>query len=552
MDNDPTRTTFSFRRFPARFRPWLVVLLVVVFAGFIRVRLLDMPLERDEGEYAYAGQLILQGIPPYELAYNMKLPGTYVACALGMAVFGQTNWGIHLTLLVVNSLTTVFVFVLGRKLFGPAAGLVAGAAYATMSVSPEVYGLAAHATQFVVLFAVPATWLLWKACEADDRKMFFLSGGLFGLAFLMKQPGICFGLFGAMVLLGRAVRSKSVFTREGAGTFLMFGAGLVLPFVFLCLATVVAGDFSRFWFWTFSYAGAYAVSVPLANGVSLLAEHLKHGAALSWGFWGLALAGLPFGWRDPSGRKATVFLLLLWGCSFLGTASGLYFRWHYFVLVLPAFAILLGRSVAILLERGRGSRLAALGPALFVMFCLWTVFHQRRLLFELSPFQASQTIYQGNPFVESLAVAGYIRSHSAADAQVAVVGSEPEIYFYAQRHSATGYIYTYPLVDSQPYAGRMQREMVSEIESNRPAYLVLVMYKTSWLIRPASDVTILHWFDAYAKAYYDRVGVIGVRSTGEPVGVWDADAGSFHEPLDRFIMIYRRRPDPAPGPVRRD
>ena len=73
-----------------RLWPWLVVLLVLLFVGFIRVRLLDMPLERDEGEYAYAGQLILQGIPPYELAYNMKLPGTYFAYALGMAVFGQT------------------------------------------------------------------------------------------------------------------------------------------------------------------------------------------------------------------------------------------------------------------------------------------------------------------------------------------------------------------------------------------------------------------------------------------------------------------------------
>ena len=40
----------------------------------IRIRLLGIPLERDEGEYAYAGQLMLQGIPPYEFAYNMKLP----------------------------------------------------------------------------------------------------------------------------------------------------------------------------------------------------------------------------------------------------------------------------------------------------------------------------------------------------------------------------------------------------------------------------------------------------------------------------------------------
>jgi len=42
-----------------------VIVLGLVIA--IRIRLLGIPLERDEGEYAYAGQLMLQGIPPYKL-----------------------------------------------------------------------------------------------------------------------------------------------------------------------------------------------------------------------------------------------------------------------------------------------------------------------------------------------------------------------------------------------------------------------------------------------------------------------------------------------------
>ena len=60
-----------------RFLPWLLVALVILFAAYVRFRLRGFPLERDEGEYAYVGQMILQGIPPYQLAYNMKLPGTY-------------------------------------------------------------------------------------------------------------------------------------------------------------------------------------------------------------------------------------------------------------------------------------------------------------------------------------------------------------------------------------------------------------------------------------------------------------------------------------------
>src|SRR5215510_7275532 len=94
---------------------WIAVLLVVCFSVAIRVRLREMPLERDEGEYAYAGQLMLQGIPPYKLAYNMKLPGTYAAYALLMAVFGQSPSGIHCGLLLVNVASILLVYLCGRR-----------------------------------------------------------------------------------------------------------------------------------------------------------------------------------------------------------------------------------------------------------------------------------------------------------------------------------------------------------------------------------------------------------------------------------------------------
>src|SRR5437773_6093000 len=102
---------------------------VLAFAAFsltlaIRIRLLGIPLERDEGEYAYAGQLMLQGIPPYELAYNMKFPGAYAAYALLMSIFGQTLPGLHLGLLLVIAATVALVFLLGQILLNTMAGLV--------------------------------------------------------------------------------------------------------------------------------------------------------------------------------------------------------------------------------------------------------------------------------------------------------------------------------------------------------------------------------------------------------------------------------------------
>src|SRR5882724_10086231 len=166
-------------------------LLAVIVFGLvlvIRIRLLEIPLERDEGEYAYAGQLMLQGIPPYKLAYNMKFPGTYAAYAVIMSIFGQTTGAIHLGLLLVNAAPIVLIFLLGRRLMNPTAGIAAAMSYAILSMSPSVLGLAAHATNFVVLPVLGGTLLLLNESDRRQFGRLLASGLLFGLAVLISSP----------------------------------------------------------------------------------------------------------------------------------------------------------------------------------------------------------------------------------------------------------------------------------------------------------------------------------------------------------------------------
>src|ERR1039458_8629568 len=173
------------------------LVLVIVFFAVVRMRLRNAPLERDEGEYAYMGQLILQGIPPYKLASNMKLPGTYAAYAAMMAVFGETPAGIHIGMIPVNAAAAIMVFFLAKRLYGSLAGAVAGSTYAFLSVRPALLALDGHATHFVVVAALAGILLLLRAIGTGRISLFVSSGFCFGLAFLMKQPGILFGLFAA-------------------------------------------------------------------------------------------------------------------------------------------------------------------------------------------------------------------------------------------------------------------------------------------------------------------------------------------------------------------
>src|SRR5213595_2655875 len=207
---------------------WILAVIVFGVVITIRTRLLGIPLERDEGEYAYAGQLILQGVPPYTLAYNMKFPGTYAAYAAIMSIFGQTITGIHLGLLVVNTATIILIFLLGRRLVNSVVGLAAGMSYAVLSVSPSVLGFAGHATHFVLLPVLGGILLLLKARDRQAFGCLFTSGLLFGVGVLMKQPAVFFGLFGAIYLvsdsLHRRFRLEKILLRT-----LIFSAGVILP-----------------------------------------------------------------------------------------------------------------------------------------------------------------------------------------------------------------------------------------------------------------------------------------------------------------------------------
>src|SRR6202051_3640809 len=182
---------------PVRLRYFCYVGIMIVFCvcAIVRSRLRNTPLERDEGEYAYAEQLMLQGDPPYHSAYNMKLPGTYAAYAVMMAVFGQTVAGIRIGMLVVLLGNTLLVFFLGRRLFGILAGTVAAASYTILANRLWTLSLDGHATHFIVLMALAGTLVLLDAIETQRSLALFGSGVFFVLAFLMQQHGILFAVF---------------------------------------------------------------------------------------------------------------------------------------------------------------------------------------------------------------------------------------------------------------------------------------------------------------------------------------------------------------------
>ncbi len=503
--------------------PLVLISLAILLVLVARVRLLNVPLERDEGEYAYIGNLMLQGIAPYGLAANMKLPGTNAAYALLMAIFGRSIFGVHFGFLLVNLGAIALIFFIARRLFGVQAGIAASASYAVMTVGVSVLGLWAHATHFVVLPALAATLLLLQ--WADDRKLVRLAaaGVLFGLAFLMKQPGIFLLLFGLIYVMHirRSLKDAAVFTLAAA-----------LPFGLTCLLLWRAGVFSRFWLWVFTYARLYASRVPISGAFGPFWTSALPILIANLGICLLAAAGMYFLWTQPDRRAAALPLTVFVVCSFLAVCPGFYFRQHYFVLVLPAVALLVGAFMA--------SARPALAPWLTVVALAYSIVTQAGWLFGMSPEAVSRAAYGLNPFPEAIPIGDYIRTHSSATDQIAILGSEPEIYFYSQRRAAVPYVYTYPLVEPQPLAGLMQTEFIHDVEAAKPAYLVYVNIYASWLVQSGSPTDLFRWAVPYYTPRYQQVGVVELSPRGTTYR-WDADATGYRPLSSDFVLILKRR-----------
>lgn len=524
----------------------VALIIVILLCAAIRWRLRDVPLERDEGEYAYAGQLILQGIPPYQIAYNMKLPGTYAAYAMIMAVFGQTTAGIHTGLLLANTLTILLIYAVGKRLRGPLAGVVAAGSYGVLSVGPWVNGFAGHATHFVVLAALAGLWMLLKGIDEERDWQIFLAGLLMGLAFLMKQPGAVFGLFGALYLLetgGWGAAKLKISLRR----LLWFVVGWILPFGITCLVLWRAGVFPKFWFWTFSYAYRYGTEVDAAQAWQLFVENFRTVCLSAIGLWLLAAVGLTsFLWT----RKARVHSDFLLGLSFfsiLAASAGFYFRGHYFILLLSPVSLLAGLGVSSAVdfaEKAKRPVLRYIVIAVFLIAFATSLMQEAYFFFQADPVSASRYVYPNDPFPESVEVANYIQSHTSELARIAVLGSEPQIMFYSRRRSVTGYLYAYSLTENQEYAATMQQEAISEIEPANPEYLVFV---DDWVIPPGSETAIVAWAKGYIAQNYELVGVMRVRD-GLQMRSEDEIRTSPGN-MTGAMLLYRRRADAKSGPA---
>jgi hypothetical protein len=290
-----------------------------------------------------------------------------------------------------------------------------------------------------------------------------------------------------------------------------------------------------------TYARTHATALSWGAGRIRLVNYF---AQVSWDglFWGLALAGLVLVLLGKNRADEKFFFLSLLFFSALAVCPTFHFTSHYFVLMLPVVALLAARPFAAAAAWLACRPLALVRGTPWILFgLLWAgvAWSYLGLFLLWSPEEVADRIYSINNFQVYPVIADYFKGHVPPAATFAVFGSEPELLFYADRRSVTGYIYMYDLVEDQPFRQRMEREMISEVEQGRPDYVVFVNNFYSWNpfpVRLFEDIT--KWLMNYTDSQYDPFGVVTFQPNQY---YWGPDCLRQVPLGHRFVVVFQRK-----------
>ncbi|MGB5703509.1 MAG: glycosyltransferase family 39 protein, partial [Polyangiales bacterium] len=158
------------------------------------------PFGRDQGAYAYAGWVMLEGGAPYRDVFVFKPPMTAVVHALSIGLFGVNTWAIRALDLGWTAATALVVAAIALELWqrrdvALAAGLVCPLLYYQID-----YWTLAQTDGWMTLPCAAAIWAVLRGGRALSQSTrravawWTIAGTLAGVAVLFKYTAATIGL----------------------------------------------------------------------------------------------------------------------------------------------------------------------------------------------------------------------------------------------------------------------------------------------------------------------------------------------------------------------
>jgi hypothetical protein len=252
-------------------------------------------------------------------------------------------------------------------------------------------------------------------------------------------------------------------------------------------------------------------------------------------WWILIIFSALYLWKRPTHWCFYIGLMVVSVLTVYTVPSGL---GHFYLILMPFWAIVIASGISmlsdLLKERFGLSHPApwlALGAILIMLYPI-------REQFFLSPAKLNEWVYGTvNPFIESAEVAKHVSALTLPQDRIFVAGSEPQIYYYAQRRSISRFVITYPLNVHTAKRENYQREVIKDLQEKMPKIIVVSRRIYSSLWEPDSPTLFIEYLTMLLEDRYRMVGGIvwkkgGAYSWQETIGKEEMPAAS--------ILVFKR------------
>jgi hypothetical protein len=532
---------------------WAAALFALAFGLLLRAPLLSIPLERDEGEYAYMGWRWLEGETPYLHTLNQKPPATFAVYAAFLALGCESPKAIHGAFAAWLAATQLALFCFARRLGGTAVALGAALLFAVVAAHPKLLGNAAQVEALACLPIVGAAAFAYAAARSGSPLAAAGAGAACAVLLLFKPVAAPV----AAVTLAWLVAAAEPRARAALAASALAAGAAMLGAVVAYFAS--EGALGALWDGTVRFNAGYASTVALGDYPAMFAATIRPTLSTLGPLYAIVLLAplARLATRTPPAlARGSLFVYAWLAAALLAAAAGGYFRHHYFLYAAAPLALAASAGAADLAAALRVPALArrhAPWTAALLVAALAVAVHPAYHL-PGDPDRKARLLYGPNPFPEARALAAFVVEHSDPSDSLFVFGSEPEIQFLARRRNAGRYLLAYHYLFGPPDEMlARQREVMTTVRADPPRFVATALFQQTLLELPHTPRVLHEGLDDLLRALYrpvlelrfSREGVWTAESRPDALAHWRRDPRLAGGDRSGWIVLYEREPSPT-------
>lgn len=460
-------------------------LLVLIIGAIIGSISLAYPFGRDQGIYAYAGKMLLEGKMNYLHVFDLKPPGIHFLFAFAEFIFGENMLNLRIFDILWQTFTAYFVFLIAfkftlKKNFSVAASFI----YLILYFRQDYWHTFQADGMLNLPFAVSILLLLSSKEYHSFLKIFF-AGVLFSVALIFKYTIISFLPLVFICFLLASDELRSLRFKNSS----VYSAGVISALTAVALLYYFTGALGEF-------INVQFVQTPLYTKIAYETESTSYIISQVVKLF-IYSVYTPLIWlsliavfaavmkKKLTFRNAVLFSWVL--SSLFSLIIQWKFYYYHFLVILAPLAVCCVYAVSEILKTVGESRKKTILVLVSILFIVYSAY-------SMTPYVRNYSNLAGVAFGEKTLNEVYIQNGFTSDSvfmisktfnaienvekmtdpddNIFIWGFDPLVYYISGRMCVSRFIYNFPLLWKGENS-EMRREFIAAIESNNPK-LILV------------------------------------------------------------------------------